>query len=288
MTFDEFEPWMRLWDLQPDGEPFVNLYNGRVSSRLAPVVHRGLPAMLKIAGGEEERLGAALMAWFEGDGAVRVLAMDDPAILLERAAGPRSLAGMAREGHDDEATLILCRVLARVHAPRATAPPVSLVPLPVWFRALPAAAERHGGVLEAAWGVAQSLLASPRDERPLHGDLHHDNVLDAGSRGWLAIDPKGLIGERGFDYANIVCNPDIDTAAAPGRLMRRARIIVAEADLELERYLGWVLAYAGLSASWTLGEGADASPALLIARLAVAELGVELDGGRRGATHARL
>lgn len=274
MTFDEFEPWMSRWSLRPDGEPFVNLYNGRVSSRLAPVAYRGAPAMLKIAGGEEERLGGALMAWWAGEGAAQVLEREGPAILLERLTGPRSLAAMARTGHDDEATLILCRALGRLHAPRAGPPPASLVPLPVWFRALPAAAKRHGGVLAASWSLAQSLLASPRDERPLHGDLHHDNVLDAGPRGWLAIDPKGLIGERGFDYANTVCNPDIETAAAPGVLMRRAKIIVAEADLELERYLGWVLAYAGLSASWTLGEGGDASPALLIARLAAAELGV--------------
>lgn len=31
----------------------------------------------------------------------------------------------------------------------------------------------------------------------LHGDLHHGNVLDFGASGWLAIDPKGLKGERG-------------------------------------------------------------------------------------------
>jgi streptomycin 6-kinase len=274
MTFDDFEPWMRLWDLRPDGEPFVNLYNGRVNSRLAPVVYRGAPAMLKIAGGSEERLGAALMAWFAGDGAARVLAMDDPALLMERATGPRSLAAMARWGEDDEATRTLCRTLARLHAPRPAPPPPSLVPLPIWFRALPEAAERHGGVLAAAWGVAGGLLASPREERPLHGDLHHDNVLDGGDRGWLAIDPKGLIGERGFDYANIVCNPDIETAGAPGVLRRRAAIIAAEADLDLNRYLRWVLAYAGLSASWTLGEGGDASPALEIARLAATELAI--------------
>jgi streptomycin 6-kinase len=274
MTFDDFEPWMRLWDLRPDGEPFVNLYNGQVNSRLAPVVYRGAPAMLKIAGGSEERLGAALMAWFAGDGAARVLAMDDPALLMERATGPRSLALMARSGQDDEATVILCRTLARLHAPRPAPPPPSLVPLPIWFRALPEAAGRHGGMLATAWGVAQAMLASPRDERPLHGDLHHDNVLDGGDRGWLAIDSKGLIGERGFDYANIVCNPDIATAAATGVLMRRAAIIAAESGLEPERHLCWVLAYAGLSASWTLGEGGDASPALEIARLAAGELGL--------------
>lgn len=47
----------------------------------------------------------------------------------------------------------------------------------------------------------------------LHGDLHHGNVLDFGPLGWLAIDPKGLHGESGFDYANILSNPD--RASAP-------------------------------------------------------------------------
>lgn len=268
MTLEAFEPWMRLWRLKPDGAPFVTLFG----SRLAPVRRDGRAAMLKIAGGEEERLGAALMSWWAGDGAAEVLASDGPALLLERLAGPRSLAAMARHGQDDEATHILCQAVARLHSARPAPPPPSLVPLPVWFGALGPAAERYGGVLKASRRAADQLLASPRDERPLHGDLHHDNVLDGGARGWLAIDPKGLIGDRGFDYANIVCNPDIATAGATGVLMRRARIVAAAADLELDRYLHWVLAYAGLSASWTLDSGGDASPALEIARLAAVEL----------------
>lgn len=106
----------------------------------------------------------------------------------------------------------------------------------------------------------------------LHGDIHHDNVLDGGPRGWLAIDPKGLIGERGFDYANMLCNPGIDVAGGPGRLAARTTIVACEARLEPQRILLWTLAYAGLSASWTLGDGADASQALAIAELAAAEL----------------
>jgi streptomycin 6-kinase len=37
----------------------------------------------------------------------------------------------------------------------------------------------------------------------------------------LAIDPKRLVGERGFDYANIFCNPDRHTATSPQRLSRQ-------------------------------------------------------------------
>lgn len=52
--------------------------------------------------------------------------------------------------------------------------------------------------------AAHLLLADRRDISPLHGDIYHGNVLDFGERGWLAIDPKGLKGERGFDYANLL------------------------------------------------------------------------------------
>ena len=66
----------------------------------------------------------------------------------------------------------------------------------------------------------------------LHGDIHHDNILDFGKRGWLAIDPKRLQGERGFDYANLFCNPDLadpsrPIAASPGRFARRLEIVGA-------------------------------------------------------------
>ena len=180
---------------------------------------------------------------------------------------------MARGGQDREATHILCAAIARLHAPRAAPPPATLVPLEVWFRALPAAAAVHGGVMATSWRAARRLLADPLDVTPLHGDVHHDNVLDAGQRGWLAIDPKGLIGERGFDYANIVCNPDIETAAAPGTLAGRAAIICAETGLERDRMLGWILAWAGLSAAFTLEGAGDPWRALHIARLAAGQLG---------------
>jgi streptomycin 6-kinase len=84
-----------------------------------------------------------------------------------------------------------------------------LAPLSHWFRELQPAAATHGGILVRCAETAQALLAEPRDIGVLHGDLHHGNVLDFGVRGWLAIDPKGHLGERGFDFANIFSNPDL-------------------------------------------------------------------------------
>lgn len=262
-----FDAHLSRWRLTPAGEPIVTH-----SSALLPVRRGGVPLMLKVAREPEERAGAALMVWWDGDGAARVVEHDGDAMLMERAAGPGSLARMARGGEDDEASRILCAAAARLHAPRMIPPPPSLVPLYRWFRSLWPAGEAHGGILAQAAEAARGLLADPRDVVVLHGDLHHDNVLDFGARGWLAIDPKGLVGERGFDFANLFRNPDLRTATLPGRLARQADVVAAAAGLDRARLLRWVLAYAGLSAAWSLEDGDDPHPTLAVARIAAAEL----------------
>lgn len=228
--------------------------------------------MLKVAFNQEEREGAALMCWWNGDGAARVLAREAEALLLERALGSRSLATMSSTGRDDEACDILCATVAYLHRPRPTPAPKSLAPLSVWFRQLEPAAANHGGVLAASAIAARRLLETSRDECVLHGDMHHDNVLDFGDRGWLAIDPKGLHGERSFDYLNLFCNP-WPAARAPGLLKRRLSVVAGAAGLEPGRLILWVLAYAGLSAAWSIDDGGDPANALEIASIAAAEIG---------------
>ena len=259
--------WLARWDLVADGEAIAT-----PSSLLLPVRQCGQPALLKIAREEEERRGGRLMAWWDGDGAARVLARDDRALLLERIAGPRTLAAMVAAGDDDEASRILCAVAGRLHVPRR-GPPPELVPLSRWFEALAPAARSQGGLLAEADAAARDLLADPRDTVVLHGDIHHGNVLDAGARGWLAIDPKGLLGERTFDFVNILRNPDAATALAPGRFDRQVDLLADAAALDRQRLLKWTLAFAGLSASWHLADGEPADLDLAVAGLAAAALG---------------
>jgi len=261
-----FDRYLKRWSLTRDGVPIVTH-----SSDLLPVRQDGQPAILKIARAAEERRGANLMTWWDGDGAARVLAHDGAAVLIERATGKRSLVAMVHDGGDDEASRVLCDVVARLHAPRSHPLP-GLIPLSAWFAELEPAAARRGGIFQQAAATVRRLLATPHDICVLHGDLHHGNVLDFGSRGWLAIDPKGLIGERGFDFANIVCNPDFAVATAPDRLSRQATVIAETAHLDRARLLQWMLAYAGLSAAWTMSEGGDATLALTIAEIAAAEI----------------
>lgn len=266
-----FETHLHRWHLVPDGEPIVTH-----SSHLLPVKQHGLNLMLKLSDEEDERTSGLLMDWWDGNGAAQVLAHGDGAILMERATGPRSLTTMARSGEDDEACRILCAAAARLHAPR-NKPLPALVPLQAWFQALEPIARTHGGILARCEAAAQALLSCPRDFVPLHGDLHHGNVLDFAHRGWLAIDPKRLVGERGFDYANIFTNPDLADPEPPiavvsERFEARLAIVTEASGLDRERLLLWIAAWCGLSASWFLEDGEEPSISMQTAALAFAQL----------------
>ncbi|MHA1570346.1 MAG: aminoglycoside phosphotransferase family protein, partial [Alphaproteobacteria bacterium] len=105
--------------------------------------------------------------------------------------------------------------------------------------------------------MARKLLASEGEKVPLHGDLHHGNVLDAGPRGWLAIDPKALLGDRAYDVANLLRNPEPHGALVHNqdRMNRLARFYARRLGLEVQRVLGFAFAHAGLAARWDLEDG---------------------------------
>ena len=261
-----FDKYLARWQLTPEGQPIIT-----PTSRLLPVRAGDVSAILKIAVHEEEKRGNLLMSWWAGRGAAPVLAQDTDALLMERAEDGISLADIAHGGRDDDASRIMCAVLDELRAPRGQPLP-DLVPLAQWFEPPQAAAHSHGGNFRASACAASKLLANPREIAVLHGDMHHRNVLKFGARGWLAIDPKGLLGERYFDYANILCNPDHELATAPGRLRKQMNVIAEAAHLDPARLNMWVVAWAGLSAAFSLQDGQSPEAALAIAEVSTAEM----------------
>ncbi len=247
-------PFVKRWSLVPDGPSFAT-----PTSALLPVVSRGRKAVLKVATEREEELGARLMVWWDGRGSAPVFEHEGPAIVLERAQGTRSLALMAAAGgaQDDEATWVLCTVASTLHAVSGE-PPDGLVALDHWFRELFAHAGTRGGFFARSASVARDLLGDQSEPVVLHGDVHHDNVLDFGDDGWRAIDPKHVTGDRAFDFANILCNPDASIALAPGRLERQLAIICEQTGIERDRMTAWTVAWCGLSAAWNEQSDGDA------------------------------
>lgn len=262
------DDYMARWGLVPDGEPFPAGYS---NSEVVPVRRNGAPAVLKIAHHPEEMRGGAIMHWWNGQGAAAVLAHDEQAVLLERASGDRSLLEMARGAGDDAATRILAETVVTLHNHSGRPPPPEAIPLGDWFEALRPVAEARGGLFARARSAAEDLFAAPERAVVLHGDIHHGNVLDFGAGGWRVIDPKGVLGDRGYDYANTFCNPDGTT---PERMRRQLSIVAEISGIAPQRLLRWVLAYTGLSAAWTLGDGGDPRRALQVGEIALAELGL--------------
>lgn len=209
---------------------------------------------------EDELRGAHLLAWRRGNGLVRLLGRHGNAMLLEYA-GEHHLSEGLDEISDAAATEIAAQVMQSLHSASDHPAPAELQPLSERFAALFAKAERDRAAglsspyVEAA-GVAQHLLDDAKGVRPLHGDLHHDNIL-FGARGWLAIDPKGVLGDPGFDAANLFYNPlDRDELClAPERIARMANVFSHSMRQDPRRLLDHAFAYGCLSAAWHHDDG---------------------------------
>ena len=208
---------------------------------------------------EDELRGAHLLEWRDGEGMVKLLGFDGRQMLLEDA-GERMLVDELNEQGDAAATEIAAEVMARLHSPSKRPPPPALQPLEERFRDLFARAKIDrdadaSSLYVDAADIAEQLLANPHDVRPLHGDLHHENIL-CGPRGWLAIDPKGVMGDPGFDAANLFYNPlgRDELCLAPERIAAMADVLGRTLKQDFGTILDHAFAYGCLSAAWHWGD----------------------------------
>ena len=126
------------------------------------------------------------------------------------------------------------------------------------------------GLVEKAESLFADLLATEGPPLLLHGDLHHENILASERDPWLAIDPKGVVGEAAYETAALLHNP-VEALHGPdpkSLLERRLDVLAEELGLERARVRAWGLAQAVLAAYWTLEDvGRVWDEALVFARL---------------------
>jgi streptomycin 6-kinase len=233
------------------------------------------PVVLKVVKrpGDEWRSGEVVSA-FGGRGVVRVLDYDDGAALLERIDPGTALVDLTRSGHDDAATDVITEVIAAM-TPNAAPPWCPTVG--EWGRGFAAYLECGDTQIPAALvGRASDLYAdlceTQGPTRLLHGDLQHYNVLRDDRRGWLAIDPKGVVGEVEFEVGALLRNPGElpDVLTSPAIIERRVGTLTAGLNLDADRVLRWGFAQAVLSEIWTVEDGfvvGSSSPALRLAEV---------------------
>jgi streptomycin 6-kinase len=204
---------------------------------------------------EDSLRGADFLAWRDGIGCARLIARSDNILLMEHA-GRKTLRDHLEAHGDAEATRIAAEVLTEYHRPSDMVPPESLQPLSSYFASLfrKAEADRRDGIaspfIEAA-ALAETLIADQRDIKPLHGDLHHENIM-LGPRGWLIIDPAGLIGDAALDVANMFSNPldRFDLTRDEERIASMAGVFAETLGRDVRTILRYAFAYGCLSAAW--------------------------------------
>jgi streptomycin 6-kinase len=228
--------------------------------------------------GDEWQSGKILQA-FDGSGVARVYEYAPGAVLLERLLPGNSLAEMSISGRDTEATEILANVIEQMSISAHDALPVCPGVPTVWdwakgFERYIATSDAQVSkqLVESARSLYLKLCASQREPRLLHGDLQHYNVLFDSERGWLALDPKGVIGEVEYEIGAILRNPieqpDLFTSRAT--IERRTKRFAERLDLDYGRVLAWTFAQGVLSAIWEIEDGfpVDAmNPALRLAAI---------------------
>ncbi|HZC05220.1 MAG TPA: aminoglycoside phosphotransferase family protein [Ktedonobacterales bacterium] len=261
------EEYALQWDLSP-----LPPFPGLTYNYVTPVMRvDGSPAVLKTGvPGDEFRASIAFLRLCEGHGAVRLLEGDaERCVMLMERAFPG--VPLARLDDDDAATVIGADVMREFWRP---APAPSSHPFPTvahWLRAFERVRALYGGasgplperLLARAESLAGDLLVSAPYERLMHGDLHHDNIVSAEREPWLVIDPKGLVGDPGYETGPFINNPygRMETWRDPARnFARRADIFAERLSYPRDRILAWGFVQAVLSAAWYIEDGSDRFP----------------------------
>jgi len=86
-------------------------------------------------------------------------------------------------------------------------------------------------------------------------------VLHDAARGWVAIDPKGVLGEPEYEAGALLRNPgEPERYASPEIVERRVRCCEARLGLDAGRMVAWGFAQAVLSAIWGVEDGYTLHP----------------------------
>jgi streptomycin 6-kinase len=278
-----------LWDLDRI-EPVADTPGSLVYRARTPDGRSVIAKLLKPRG-MEELAGMDYLAWQRGHCAVSLIARQNNACLLEDA-GNMTLEDFRASHGEEAATKIFAAILSELQAPSPHPPPSGLTPLARHFRALtergaPAHPD-HAEDLVWAAELARYLLTSQSPAIPLHGDLHHENIISQDGTAWRAIDPHGLIGDPAYDAGNFLGNPlsAPDITLDLDRIRLISRLVAPTIGCSERKVLHYAAAHAALSACWSIDDPAsqddlrNASDRLAFLRIVRELLGDHLTEGK--------
>jgi streptomycin 6-kinase len=124
-------------------------------------------------------------------------------------------------------------------------------------------------LVDCARRLRSFLLISAEHEYICHGDLHLENIIQHGEK-WLAIDPKGIIGEMAFEAAafNLISQDDMrEIHTVPNKMHDRILALSTALDLSYRRLLYWFFLRVIMSVQWFIEDNGDPGSMLALATL---------------------
>lgn len=220
--------------------------------------HGDNPIILKLGLDHEALIREAFaLKRFAGYGAVNVLAEDYGMLLLEKAVPGTSLKSCF-PNREQESIEIACRVMKKLH--QARIPEHHNFPhIQDWLTALDKDWNIPDAYLTKSRQLRDQLLKTSAADALLHGDLHHDNILQNGDD-WMVIDPKGVIGEPAYEVAAFIRNPIpelLHHADATTIIHNRITQFSELLGIPAKRILDWCFVQAVLAWAWALEDGCD-------------------------------
>lgn len=110
------------------------------------------------------------------------------------------------------------------------------------------------------WAVSTSkaLVSNLDDSRLLHGDLHQDNVIQQDDS-WIAIDPKGVIGETAFEVAafDYIHAIELGQPDWQQKFEGRTQQMASALNIDHQRLVQWILVRLLMGASWMIEDQGD-------------------------------
>ncbi len=236
-------------------ETFITLVLLGHSAQLGPVVIKSSPLA------DEFRAEATALRLAASEDVARQYDVDleRSVMVIEQIVPGTQLRHVAMS--DDDATRLAAETVATMWRP--VPDPSGLYPLRHWMRALfdwsPRRAQIATELIEEAQAVATILLARSTRTCLLHGDFQHHNLLRRNSGAWAIIDPKGLIGDPGFEVAAWMYNPPgvVERDDYLDLVRRRIEICSNVWGIDRKDLVGWAFVGAVLSVCWSVD---DATP----------------------------